>query len=88
MSFTARSKSFMDHIEDVYKEDIQRNNRFNQATDNDDLKKAPSSLASKQAKYNSTKWWNQTLLLVIEIIQITGTVNKYRSERLTTEVIH
>lgn len=82
---TQKSESFMKHLMDVEKDG---GSNF-LLDENDDeihitggkIDTAQSEIIGKYSRY----WWNQNLLLIIEILQINASINKYQNNKIMTD---
>ena len=77
-----RSESCRSHLRDVYKDSVDR--FLPDRNENTDLRITVAEPKKKQ--HDFLVWWNQNLLLFIEIAGVTGSILKWRSGRLATKV--
>lgn len=87
LDLSKKSDSYIEHLKDVAR-DRDSNDVFIEI---DEKPKCPDILEEKYVffdlKPNSTQWWNQNLILLIEIIAFTAGIRKYKSGRTMTHVI-
>lgn len=79
----ARSESHRSHIRNVYKDSVDR--FLPDRNENIDLKITVGETKKKEQQ-DFLVWWDQKLLLFIEVVGITGSIVNWRSGRLTTKV--
>ena len=83
---TQKSESFQKHLMDVDKDGGSNFLLDDVDNDNDDdlLRERLESGHFDFGKH-STYWWNQNLLLIVEILQIHASVNKYQNGKTMTD---
>jgi len=83
---TQKSESFQKHLMDVEK-DAGSNFLLDENESDHDGDIGRERLESGHFEFakSSTYWWNQNLLLLIEVLQINASINKYRSGKTMTD---
>lgn len=86
LDLSRKSESYIEHLKDVGRE-RDSNDVFIEI---DEKEKTPETLEDKilyfDLKPSSTQWWNQNLILLIEIISLTCGLRNYKSGRSMTHV--
>lgn len=83
LDLSERSRSYDEHMKDVER-DV--NNHFIEEEKTDPKELLETCYIGKRKHSAPRDWWNQNLLLLIEIVEISVSVRKFKSGRQTSHV--
>ncbi len=80
----SKSRSFIEHIKDVVRDPAKAFIEEEGPNNNSNCSKLMKDL--DEMRDNTKPWWEQNLLLFVELIGVFGTIQQYKSGRIVSEV--